>query len=56
MQINDLVIVSPHYSIKFAGMVGIIKDIKPNEGLCLKIQFSEGGQLYGFSPEEVTKK
>lgn len=53
MMVNDKVIISPDHSLKFSGMVGIIKEIEPKEGLCLKIQFSEGGQLYGFSPEEV---
>lgn len=53
MKINDLVTISPHHSLKFADMVGTIRDIKPEDGLCLKIQFTENGRLYGFSTEEV---
>ena len=53
MKVNDLVTISPHYSIKFANKVGRIKVINPKDGLSLKIQFTDGGQLYGFAPDEV---
>lgn len=55
LRINDIVRISSAYSIKFKGRVGKIKDIRPEDRLYLKIQFSEDGMLYGFTAEEVSK-
>lgn len=55
IKINDVVTISPAHSIKFAGWVGKVIDIVPEEGLYLKIQFTENGRIYGFSIEEVIK-
>lgn len=54
MKINSKVIISSEYSIKFANMTGVIKEIEPKRGLSLRVQFNIGGGLYWFSPEEVT--
>ncbi|GEM_PF-4578450 len=50
---GDIVTISPAHSIKFAGWVGVVKDIVPEDGLYLKIQFHDENQTYGFTEEEI---
>jgi hypothetical protein len=55
IKVGDIVTISPAHSLKFAGWVGKVIDIVPKDGLYLKIQFKDNGQLYGFTTEEVIK-
>lgn len=56
IKVGDIVTISPTHSLKFAGWVGKVIDIAPEDGLYLKIQFKKNGQLYGFTTGEVIKE
>ncbi len=59
IKIGDIVTISPAHSLKFAGWRGEVVDIKPDDGLPLKIKFKESNLnlfVFGFSIEEVCKE
>ena len=59
IKIGDIVTISPAHSLKFAGWRGEVVDIKPDDGLPLKIKFKESNLnlfVFGFLIEEVCKE
>lgn len=52
MKIGDNVMVSPLFSMRFAGRWGIIKQVKEDNGLPYKLDFGTP-ILYGFSNSEL---
>lgn len=56
-RVGDEVVPHPRHTLKFAHKVGIITDITSSDNaLQFKIAFRKGGQVYGFSYEELISK
>ena len=56
IKVGDFVTISPAHSLAFAGQVGRVVDIIPEDSLYLKIQFKKNGLVYGFYCEEIIKE
>lgn len=54
--VGDWVVPHPRHTLKFGNKLGKIRFISSDDALQFKVAFREGGQVYGFSYEELLSK